>query len=39
MKKNVNLVAVVLFALWLASFVAVVKTGHGHTGYGFFSGG
>ena len=27
MKKNVNLVAVVLFALWLASFVAGLKQG------------
>ena len=39
MNKKVNLVAVVLFALWLASFVAAAKTGHGQTGYGFFSGG
>ena len=39
MKKNVNLVAVVLFAIWLASFVAGVKTGHGSHTYGFFTGG
>jgi hypothetical protein len=38
-KKNVNLVGVVLFALWLASFVAGLKTGHGSQTYGFFSGG
>lgn len=37
--KKINLVAVVLFALWLASFAAAFKVGHGHGGYGFFSGG
>jgi hypothetical protein len=39
MKRHINLFAVVLFALWLASFVASVKLGHGHSGYGFSSGG
>jgi hypothetical protein len=36
MKKRVNLVAVILFLVALASFVAHVKTGGG---YGFSSGG
>ena len=36
--KKVNLIAVVLFALWLASLAAAAK-GHGHTTYGFFTGG
>jgi len=39
MNKHVNLVAVMLFLIALASFVAAVKTGHGHGGYGFSSGG
>ncbi len=39
MKKHVNLFAVMVFLLALASFVAAVKTGHGHGGYGFSSGG
>lgn len=38
MKKHINLVAVVLFALSLASFAAAVKFGHGHSSFGFFSG-
>jgi hypothetical protein len=36
--KNVNLVAIVMFAVWLASFVAGVKTGHGQGSFGFFNG-
>jgi hypothetical protein len=39
MKKHLNLVAIMLFVIALASFVAAVKTGHGHGGYGFSSGG
>jgi hypothetical protein len=34
MKKNINLVAVIMFALALASFLGKVKPG-----YGFSSGG
>ena len=37
--KKVNLIAVVLFALWLASFAAAAKGGHGFSTYGFFTGG
>lgn len=37
MKKNINVVGVVLFLIALASFIAAAK-GHGST-YGFFSGG
>ena len=37
--KKVNLVAVVLFALWLASIAAAAKGGHGWQTYGFFTGG
>jgi hypothetical protein len=36
-RKQINLVSVVLFLIALASFVAAAK-GHGQ-GYGFFSGG
>jgi hypothetical protein len=36
--KNVNLLAVVMFAVWLASVVASVKTGHGQGSFGFFNG-
>jgi hypothetical protein len=36
--KRINLVAIVLFLLALASLLAAVKTGHGHGGYGFSSG-
>ncbi|HWJ32580.1 MAG TPA: hypothetical protein VNR59_09590 [Gaiellaceae bacterium] len=41
MKKQINLVAVMLFVIALASLVAAVKLGHGHGGntYGFSSGG
>ena len=37
--KKINLVAVVLFAMWLASFAAAAKGGHGWQTFGFFSGG
>jgi hypothetical protein len=37
--KKVDLVAVVLFAAWLASLAAAAKGGHGFTTYGFFTGG
>ena len=39
MKKHINLVAVMLFVIALASLVAAVKLGHGGTTYGFSSGG
>jgi hypothetical protein len=40
MKKNINLVAVMLFVIALASLVAAVKLGHPvKGGYGFSSGG
>ena len=41
MKKNINLVAVMLFVIALASLVAAVKLGHPVKGgtYGFSSGG
>ena len=41
MKKNINLVAVILFVIALASLVAAVKLGHPvrSDGYGFSSGG
>lgn len=39
MKKNVNVVSVVLLAVWLASFVAAAKGHGGHTDFGFFTGG
>ena len=38
MRKNINVVGVVLFLIALASFVAAAK-GHGAGTYGFFSGG
>ena len=39
MTKHLNLVAVMFFVIALASLVAAVKTGHGHSGlYGFSSG-
>jgi hypothetical protein len=39
MTKHLNLVTVMLIVIALASLVAVVKTGHGHSGlYGFSSG-
>jgi hypothetical protein len=39
MKKHLNLVAIMLFLIALASFVAAVKFGHKGGGYGFSSGG
>jgi len=39
MKKHINPVGVALFALWLASFAAAAKFGHGPSTFGFFSGG
>jgi hypothetical protein len=41
MKKHINLVAVMLFVIALASLVAAVKLGHPVKGggYGFSSGG
>ena len=39
MKKHINLVAVMLFVIALASLVAAIKLGHGGTTYGFSSGG
>ena len=41
MKKNINLIAVMLFVIALASLVAAVKLGHAAHGgvYGFSSGG
>lgn len=38
MTKHLNLVAVMLVVIALASLVAALKTGHGHGGYGFSSG-
>jgi hypothetical protein len=39
MRKHINLVAVMLVVIALASLVAAVKFGHGHVGgYGFSSG-
>jgi hypothetical protein len=38
-KKHINLVAVMLFVIALASLVAAVKFGHGKGGYGFSNGG
>jgi hypothetical protein len=38
MTKHLNLVAVMLVVIALASIVASLKTGHGHGGYGFSSG-
>ena len=38
MKKHINVVAIVLFLIALASFVAAAKGG-GHSTFGFFSGG
>jgi hypothetical protein len=37
--KYVNLLAIVMFAISLASFVAAVKVGHGMGSFGFFNGG
>jgi hypothetical protein len=41
MKKHINLLAVVMFLVALAAFVAATKLGHPVKGggYGFFSGG
>jgi hypothetical protein len=39
MRKHINIVAVILFLIALASIVAAVKTGHGGKTYGFSSGG
>jgi hypothetical protein len=42
-KKRIDVVAVVLFLVALAVFLAAAKVGHPHSphgnGYGFFSGG
>ena len=39
MRKHLNLVTVMFVVIALASLVAVVKLGHGHSGlYGFSSG-
>lgn len=38
MRKHINVVAIVLFLVALASFVAAAKGG-GHSTFGFFSGG
>ena len=40
MKRHINLVAVLMFVIALASLVAAVKLGHhGKGGYGFSNGG
>lgn len=40
MKKQIDVVAVVLFLVALAVLFAAAKVGHPHgNGYGFFSGG
>ena len=42
MKKRINVFAVLMFLLVLASYVAAAKGighGHAHGHYGFFSGG
>lgn len=40
MKKDINILAVVVFLVTLASIVAAVKFGHPvKGGYGFFTGG
>jgi hypothetical protein len=39
MKKNINVVSVVLFLIALASLVAAAKGHGGASTYGFFSGG
>jgi hypothetical protein len=39
MRKHANLIAVMLFLIALASFVAAAKYGgHGHSDFGFSSG-
>jgi hypothetical protein len=37
-KKNIDPIALVLFLMALASFLAAAKGG-GHNGFGFFNGG
>jgi hypothetical protein len=38
-KKDIDMVTVVMFLIAVASFLAAAKGHGGQTGYGFFSGG
>jgi hypothetical protein len=39
MKRHLNLFAILMLAIWIASFVASAKFGHPHADFGLFNGG
>ena len=40
MKRHLNLFAILMLAIWIASFVAAAKFGHHvHADFGLFNGG